>query len=79
MGCLGKSAETLDNGPIIENLHSHDVSLGNSKEYFEKIKSIKEEEEDNNEILIKSTKTLMEFSYKKIDIVIKTKKLSNKY
>ena len=74
MGCLGKSAETLDNGPIIENLHSHDVSLGNSIEYFEKIKSIKEEEEeDNNEILIKSTKTLMEFSYKKIDISYKDK------
>ena len=48
MGCLGKSAETLDNGPIIENLHSHDVSLGNSIEYFEKIKSIKEEEEEDN-------------------------------
>ena len=45
-----------------------DVSIGNNIEFYDKIKTINEEDEDNFAILIKSSKTLLEYSYKKVDI-----------
>ena len=79
------TSKKVDEAPLIKSFHSHvqpsensqDPSPENNREYFEKIGKIKsineEEEEDNYEFLIKSTKTLMEFAYKKVYINDKDK------
>ena len=59
-----QTTEQKNNVPQSDMNHS----FGSNIEIFGKIKTINDEEEGNNAFLVKSSKTLLEFAYKKIDI-----------
>ena len=67
---LGNDKNEFQNINKKNTLHQSDIdiSFGNNIDFYDKIKTINEEDEDNFAILIKSSKTLLEYAYKKVDI-----------
>lgn len=66
----GIANSKFKNGDTNENNNDDDIeNASNDIEIFEKLKTIEEADEDNEDcFLVKNSKTLLEFSYKKVDI-----------